>query len=175
MHSIIELNKQGEFFVEDYARIILTKILTPFSIGYVDLQSPSGAINNAIVFNYDGKVYASDESRMLAEQKDDTFCLGSIDTHTYEEIFYGEIAQEISNVWANEGLAGCADCGFQAYCGADPIFNHATQGAMYSYRPTNGYCQKNMEIIRYLFERMDNDKQVADIFRSWISRKHYKL
>ena len=62
MHSIIELNKQGEFFVEDYTRIILTKIITPFSIGYVDLQSPSGAINNAIVFNYDGKVYASDES-----------------------------------------------------------------------------------------------------------------
>ena len=77
------------------------------------MQLPSGAINNAIVFNYNGKVYASDESRMLAEQKDDTFCLGSLDTYTYEEIFYGETAQEISNVWANEGLAGCADCGFE--------------------------------------------------------------
>ena len=54
------------------------------------MQLPSGAINNAIVFNYNGKVYASDESRMLAEQKDDTFCLGSLDTYTYEEIFYGE-------------------------------------------------------------------------------------
>ena len=55
MHSSIELNKQGEFFVEDYARIILTKILTPFSTGYVDLQSPSGAINNVIVLTMTAK------------------------------------------------------------------------------------------------------------------------
>ena len=39
----------------------------------MDLQSPAGMINGVIVFNYNGKVYATDEARMLAEMKDYTF------------------------------------------------------------------------------------------------------
>ena len=73
---ILEYNLNGEFFSEDYAKIILRKILTPFPVGFVDLNSPTGCITNVITFNYDGSVYASDESRMLAEMKDFTFCLG---------------------------------------------------------------------------------------------------
>ena len=70
LNRILEYNFDGHYFTEDLARIFLTKILTPFNVGFVDLQSPSGLINGVIVFNYDGAVYATDESRMLAEQKD---------------------------------------------------------------------------------------------------------
>jgi len=42
LHYIIELNKRGIFVSETFSRIILTEILTPFSTGYVDLQSPPG-------------------------------------------------------------------------------------------------------------------------------------
>ena len=33
-------------------------MLTPFNVGFVDLQSPAGLINGVIVYNYDGTVYA---------------------------------------------------------------------------------------------------------------------
>lgn len=164
---ILEYNFQGEFFSEDLARIFLTKILTPFNVGYVDLQSPAGLITGVVVFNYDGEVYATDESRMLAEQNDFTFRLGSLED-SYESLFFGAKAQEISEVWANESLAGCSECAFQQYCGADPVHNYATQGHMYGYRPTSDFCSKNMEIIRYLFELMDSDSRVEKIFQSWI-------
>jgi His-Xaa-Ser system radical SAM maturase HxsB len=166
---IIEYNLNGRRFGEDYATIILKKILTPFPVGYVDLNSPSGAINNVIVFNYDGYVYASDESRMLAESKDFKFRLGHLDTHSYEQIFYGEKVLEISEVLTNENLAGCSECAFQTYCGSDPIHNHATQGDIYGYRPTSTFCQKNMEIIRYLIELMESDPRIKKIFESWIN------
>jgi hypothetical protein len=68
----------------------------------------------------------------------------------------------------NESLPGCSECAFQAYCGADPIHNHATQGDVWGYRPTSTFCQKNMELIRYLIELMENDKQVKKIFESWV-------
>jgi His-Xaa-Ser system radical SAM maturase HxsB len=168
LNRILEYNFQGEFFSEDYATIILRKILTPFPVGYVDLNSPAGAITNVIVFNYDGAIYASDESRMLAEMQDYTFRLGHLDTHSYEEIFYSEQAQLIIENGINESLPGCADCAFQSYCGADPIHNHATQGDMIGYRPTNTFCQKNMEIIRYLIELMENDNRIRKVFESWI-------
>jgi len=170
LDHIIEYNFRGIFFAEDYATIILRKILTPFPVGYVDLNSPAGAINNVIVFNYDGNVYASDESRMLAEMKDFTFRLGHLDTHTYEGLFFGDRALEIANASTNENLPGCSECAFQAYCGADPIHNHATQGNMIGYRPTSTFCQRNMEIIRHLIELMESDKRVKEIFESWVKQ-----
>lgn len=166
---ILDYNFRGHYLREDYAAIILRKMLTPFAVGYVDLQSPAGLVNSVVVFNYDGAVYASDEARMLAEMGDFTFQLGHLDTHSYQELFYGAKAREIVGAGVNESLAGCSECAFQAYCGADPVLHHATQGDMYGHRPTSMFCQKNMEIIRYLFELMEADTRIEPIFRRWIS------
>jgi His-Xaa-Ser system radical SAM maturase HxsB len=166
LDRILEYNFSGHYFTEDLAKIFLTKILTPFNVGFVDLQSPAGLINGVIVFNYDGGVYATDESRMLAEQKDYTFKLGTLDDN-YNDLFFGKKAQNIAQLWANEALTGCSECAFQQYCGADPVHNHATQGDMYGYRPNSDFCQKNMEIIRYLIELMESDKRIKNIFERW--------
>lgn len=171
LNRILQHNLNGYFIREDYACIILKKMTTPFPVGYVDLQSPAGLINNVIVFNYDGKIYASDESRMLAEMNDFTFQLGTLESSTYKDIFYGRKSIELSDVFLNEALPGCADCAFQAYCGADPVFNYATQGDIWGHRPTSTFCQRNMEIIRYLIELMDSNKRIEKIFRTWITGK----
>lgn len=166
---IIQLNKEGHFIVEDYTTVILKKILTPFPVSYVDLQSPAGMINNVVVFNYDGNVYATDESRMLAENQDFTFKLGHVQD-SYNSLFYGSKAEYFSQFWSNETLAGCADCGFQAYCGADPVFHYASQGDLEGFRPTSDFCVKNMEIIRHIFDLIDKEgKDIIKIFNSWIS------
>jgi len=86
---ILSLNKQGVDLQEVYAKIILTKILTPYSTGYVDLQSPAGAGVSVLVYNYDGDVYASDEARMLAEMHDTTFRLGNVHSDSHRSIFTG--------------------------------------------------------------------------------------
>ena len=61
-----------------YASIILNKLLSTFDAGYVDLQSPTGAGQSVVVYNYDGYVYPSDEARMLAETGDKSLRLGRI-------------------------------------------------------------------------------------------------
>src|SRR5262249_52824984 len=87
---VIRLNKAGLFFVEHYAMTILSKMLTPFETGYVDLMSPAGIGIAGVVYNYDGDVYASDESRMLAEMGDKTFRIGNVHEDSYEGIFLSE-------------------------------------------------------------------------------------
>lgn len=169
LNRILEYNLSGEFYREDYTSILLKKMLTPFPVGYVDLQSPAGMVNNVIVFNYDGSVYATDESRMLAEMNDKTFLLGKLNANTYKEIFYSEKVYKVSEASVNESLAGCSECAFQCYCGADPVYHHATQNNMYGHRPTSGFCEKNMEMIRYIFELMDSNKEIEQIFRSWVT------
>ena len=166
---ILDLNKKGIDFSESYARIILTKILTPFPSRYVDLQSPAGAGISVVIYNYDGDVYATDESRMLAEMGDKRFKLGNVHKHTYKEIFTSPALMSTMAASCVETLPGCSDCAFQSYCGADPVFHHATQGDIFGHRPTSNHCKKNMEIIQHLFEYIESgDEQILKIFLSWI-------
>ena len=166
---IIEINKNGTLFIEEFTALILRKILTPFPIGFVDLQSPAGIVNNVIVYNYDGYVYASDESRMLAEYGDYTFRLGHV-SDKYEDIFYGKKVQELAQLWATEIIAGCSDCAFQSYCGADPVRNHSTQSDIYGFRPTSAFCKKHETIITHIFTLLiEREHEVMPIFKHWIN------
>lgn len=164
---IIDLNKSGIYFRESFTATILRKILSPFSIGFVDLKSPAGIINNVILYNYDGYVYCSDESRMMAEKGDYRFRLGSV-KDSYEELFYGRKAQSLSSLWSTEYIAGCSDCAFAVYCGADPVRNYSTQGDEYGFRPTSLFCYYHKKLFAHLFSLMENEgESVLPIFRRW--------
>lgn len=168
---ILELNRSGVFFVEDYTSMLLQKMLSPFATGYVDLQSPAGLVTSVAVYNYDGWVYASDEARMLAEKGDYTFRLGRV-SDPYEDLFYGPLAQRLVDHGINEAQAGCADCGFQAYCGADPVLHHATQGDLEGHKAFSVFCEKNMSILSHLFELLDaNEGGSREIFYQWIRKR----
>ncbi|NTU72798.1 His-Xaa-Ser system radical SAM maturase HxsB [Candidatus Roizmanbacteria bacterium] len=170
---IIQVNRNGSTFAESYITLILTKILTPWPVGFVDLQSPAGAGMGVVVYNYDGDVYASDESRMLAEMGDTSFRLGNVLDDSYEDIFFGETMQNIALVNCNEALAGCSDCVYHTYCGADPVRNYATQKDFYGYRPASDFCYKNLSIIKYAFKLISASNHDADLYRiiwSWITR-----
>jgi radical SAM protein with 4Fe4S-binding SPASM domain len=169
---IIALNRSGTDLQEVYAKILLTKILTPYPTGYVDLQSPYGAGINVLVYNYDGDIYASDEARMLAQMHDTTFRFGNVHRDSYESIYNSDAFASYLGAACNETLPGCADCAFQSYCGADPIFHHAAQGDLYGHRPTSPFCHKNMELIKHLLALIAaDDRELSRIFFAWIGNQ----
>lgn len=149
---IIELNKNGTFFVEGYAALLLKRILTPFATGFVDLQSPAGVGIAGVIYDWDGNVYVADEGRMLARFKNYHFKLGNVNENTYQEIFNGEKLHNLIHNACTECLPMCADCVFQPYCGADPVRNYSEQGDVVGHRPTSDMCKKNKYIMHYLFE-----------------------
>lgn len=165
---ILQINKQGYFFAEQYASIILKKMFSPDEPGYVDLQSPAGIGIAAIVFNYDGDVYASDEARMLAEMNDKTFRLGNLNNDSYEDIICSDALLDTIEQTMTESVPGCSDCGFQAFCGSDPVFHHATQGDRVGHKPSSAFCHKNMEITRHLIRLMEDSDETKSILMNWI-------
>lgn len=173
LNTIIDLNRNGRTFSEAFASLILTKILTPWPIGFVDLQSPAGAGLGVVVYNYDGDVYVSDEGRMLAERQDATFRMGNVHEDSYDDIFFGDKMQELAAASCNEALAGCSDCAYQTYCGADPVRNHRTQHDMFGNRAERGtFCNRNKPIIEHLIHLMDTaDPDVERIFWAWVCRE----
>jgi His-Xaa-Ser system radical SAM maturase HxsB len=166
LEYIIDLNKKGVPFIEFYASTILKKMLTPFQPGYVDLMSPAGIGLAALVYNYDGRIFASDESRMLAEMGDDTFCLGSVED-AYDEIMLSDKLLDPLETSFAGSVPMCADCAFEQYCGADPVYHHAMQGDFVGHKPTSDFCRRNMAIFRDLISRMDASPETRHLFRRW--------
>jgi len=164
---IIELNKNGYFFVEQYASIILTKMLSTSDTGYVDLQSPSGVGIGAIVFNYNGDVYVSDEARMLAEMHDQTFRIGSLISDSYEDIISSETLLDILEQTMTESMPGCSECAFQPFCGSDPVYHYATQKDIVGNKTESMFCHKNMTIFKKIINYLE-DKNTKDILRKWV-------
>jgi len=86
LRYIIDVNRRGHHFPEFYASLLLKRMLSDQPIGYVDLRSPAGVGLGALVYNYDGKVFAADEGRMLTEMGDRTFEPGDLRTDDYHSL-----------------------------------------------------------------------------------------
>jgi uncharacterized protein len=147
--------------------LLLQRISTPFATGYVDLQSPAGIGIGAIVYNYDGDVYASDEGRMLAEMGDTTFRMGNV-RNSCPELFLESSLLPIIHSTMLEGMPGCTDCAFLPYCGSDPVFHHRTQGDPIGHRPTSAFCNRNMELIRHILRILEDQPDDAAILKTWL-------
>jgi His-Xaa-Ser system radical SAM maturase HxsB len=168
LEYILELNKRGLAFRESYAGIILSKMFSPLGTPYVDLQSPAGMGISAIAFNYDGEVYASDESRMLAEMNDKTFRLGNIHDDSYEDIMLSDNLLNALELSITESVPACNDCGFQPYCGSDPTYHHATQKDTIGHKMFSGFCKRNMTVMRKLITLLTDDPEAREILLGWI-------
>lgn len=168
LSHILTINAQGTPFREEYAGLLLRKILTPFATGYVDLQSPAGIGIAGLVFNYDGDIYASDEARMLAETGDRQFRLGNLRTHTFADAILSPVLLETLAETMTEGMPMCSDCGFQPYCGSDPVYHYATQQDVVGHKPASDFCKRNMGVMQHLFGLLEDDPVAAKVLRTWI-------
>lgn len=165
---IVHWNREGVPMVETYAQLILRKMLTPFPTGYVDLQSPAGVGIAALVYNYDGDVYASDEGRMLAEMGDTSFRLGSLHHDNYASVMGGPYLQSMIEQTCTMSLPQCTECAFLPFCGSDPVLNWTTQGDIVGHRPTSAFCRKHMGLFRFYLECLQSeDSFVRDLMVSW--------
>lgn len=172
LYYIIQKNLDGFFFVEQYAALLLQRILTPFPTGFVDLQSPCGDVIEGAIYDYDGNVYASDEGRMLARTGDKRFCLGHVKKNTWQEIFNGSSAHEIVKASCVETLSDCALCPYQLYCGSDPVRYYTECGDLHGYRPTSGFCKKNKAVIEHILSLLEkDDDDINDVFWSWLTHR----
>lgn len=167
LRYILDVNRAGRHFPEFYSALILKRMLTDQPIGYVDLRSPAGIGIGALVYNYDGRVFASDEGRMLAEMGDNTFELGHVDSASYRSLV---LSDELVGIVA-ESLTQCApecgDCVFEPHCGADPVYHHATQHDAVGIKPISEFCARQKGVMNLLLDILEHSPEDAPILRRW--------
>ena len=165
---ILKINAGGYPLREEFTSILLQKLFSPTGSNYVDLQSPAGIGIGAIVYNYDGSIYASDEGRMLAEMGDASFRLGHLDSDNYEKMMTSESLLSVLDKSMPEGAPMCNDCPFLPYCGADPVFHRVTQGDPVGHKAFSDFCKKQMATLRYVIGLLESDAGVRGTLLQWI-------
>jgi uncharacterized protein len=169
LRYIIEVNRRGYHFSEFYATLLLKRMLSDQPIGYVDLRSPAGTGLGALVYNYDGKVFASDEGRMLAEMGDRTFELGDLRIDGYRSLVLSDKLVSLIGGTLAQCAPQCSSCAYEPHCGADPVFHHATQGDALGIKPLSGFCGRQKGVLQLLFEILDGGGEEAAVLRRWAS------
>ncbi len=165
---IIGINLKGKPFVEQYAKICLTKILNNEDPGFIDMRSPYGL--GGLAYNYDGGVYLADEGRMVAKMGDESFRLGNVFENTYKETVNHETMRAVVSSSLLEGQTECSWCAYKPYCGQSPIHNYIEQGDIYARTPTSNWHLIHQGIFDYLFMKI-KDPKALKVFRSWVSKR----
>lgn len=166
LNRVIHWNQQGYPLIEVNASILLNKILSPFDSGYVDLQSPTGAGLGAIVYNYDGFVYPSDESRMIAETGDTSLRLGKIGD-SLSKLLNSSVQKSLIESSLNFINPTCCECAYQPYCGLDPVSSYNEFGILNPPVYMTHHCEKYKSLFDIIFKKLKQDEYFGKLALTW--------
>ena len=172
LKTIIDINKKGYFMIEGIADIYIQKLFGSRNNIFVDMHNPIAMGTNAIVINYDGQIYLSDESRMLAEEGDNSL---SFDKNIRQgDLTCLDIATSstVTEVIQNSQILSspiCSSCAYQSHCGNDLVHNYNTSGDFIGYKPFSFICQRTKSIIELILDLCE-DEGTAKVFKSWIPK-----
>lgn len=177
VEHILDLNRKGEQVLERYAAIFLTKILTGDDPNFLDIRSPCGSAIGALAYNYDGKIFTSDEGRMIHEMGDSFFQIGDVRDATYRSLMKHETVRALILASIREVQPDCAGCTYAPYCGVQPEHNYRTQGSLFGRMRESTICAVHKGIQDYLFNKLrEDDEGTMEILRRWTTvreRSHF--
>ena len=170
LNYILELNKNGIYFTEGHAQIMLNKIINGESVNYMELRSPCGAGLGQMAFYYNGNVFTCDEGRMLSEMGNDSFKLGNVYDNSYGELIESSACKAVCSASYLESLPVCGDCVYNPYCGVCPVINLALEKDLISKKYKSLRCGFYKGILDSLFKILYNEKNSdACVLRAWVS------
>ncbi|WP_374962223.1 His-Xaa-Ser system radical SAM maturase HxsB [Spongiibacter tropicus] len=162
---VLEYNREGKPIVEHSAAIHLKRLNTVGFSAYADLKSPSGYLLNTVLFNYDGKIFGSDEARMLQRVvKDIDLSCGSIDAEPLSNLSLTHYLMASS---FTHDQPGCAECAYQPFCGADPCQNISLFGEPVGNKAVSSFCQYHKGMFTFLVDRLYHDPESAEMLNRW--------
>ena len=177
VEHILDKNRRGEQVLERYASIFLTKILGDEEPNFLDIRSPGGSAIGQLAYSYDGKIFTSDEGRMMAETGESMFHIGDVQTSKYRDLMKHPTVRALVMASIREMQPDCINCTYATYCGIQPEHNHRSLGSIFGRARESTICNVHKGIQDFLFEKLrDNDPTTVEILRRWTTvreRTHF--
>jgi His-Xaa-Ser system radical SAM maturase HxsB len=163
-HLIENYNHLG--LVEATFKIHIQKIMDPQFNSYIDLKSPTGYLLNALVYDYSGKVFGSDEARMIYKSEGiEELVLQDLNTDLPIDLTSSQTI--ISNSFISE-TPGCDQCAYSPFCGSDPMYHLATQGDFVGNKALSDFCRLQKRLFSFAFTLLD-DEEAKNTLNGWVN------
>ena len=141
---LIERNfaDRSQVLEESYLSLCLRRI---FRIGldrHVDLRNPNPVGVDYVVIDYDGRVYPTDEARMLTRSGVVDLCIGDV-----WQGFESEARRTLDAHSTTHGDPACDACLYQPFCGRDLIDDLSRYGRIDLPRHDTFFCRKHLHLF----------------------------
>lgn len=165
LEHCLEINKKGRYFLEGMAVLISRKILSKDQQAYTCFGSPCGTALSQAAYDYEGNVFACDESRSF-----EIFKLGNVKEDTYKKIFTSPAA--LSLVALSSHIASmCNACVFHPYCGTCLVSTYGAQKNLISKTPLDAECKIRGGMVEHIFKKLLLHEDDRKILLKWMSTK----
>ena len=162
LYYTVNVNKKTSLR-ENYARIILKKILKKECVNFTDLETPCGAAIGQLAYNYNGDIYTCDEGKLF-----DIFKLGTVNDK-YKDLLTSRETACIVRASINDNSI-CEICAYKPYCGLCPVCSYSETNNIITKLP-NRRCDILMGMFDHIFEKLLFDKEYRKVFFSWLGEK----
>lgn len=155
VRRLIERNwaDRSRVLEETYFSICLRRIFQPGADRHVDLRDPNPIGVDYVVVDHDGRVYPTDEARMLTRS-------GVIDL-AIGDVFDGwdGDARRLLNAHAtNRFDPACSRCAYQPFCGRDIVDDLSRYGRIEVPRHETEFCRRHLAMFDLAFSLIYSDE-----------------
>lgn len=146
----------GRFMEEYYFSQCLKRVLRLGADNHVDIRNPNFFASDYLVVDHDGRLYPTDEARMLSR-------IGRID------LSIGDIATGIDRTKVdvldtssvNNFDPDCIHCAYQPFCGTDVVDDVSRYGRIDMPRADTWFCGRHTAVFDKVFEVLYRKDEAA--------------
>jgi len=163
---LIERNwrDRSQVLDETYLSICLRRIFHPGAERHVDLRNPNPMAVDYLVVDYDGRLYPTDEARMLSRSGVIDLSLGEVG-----QDWRGEKWRQLNAHATNQFDEACSRCTYQPFCGRDIVDDLARYGTLDVPRTDTAFCQRHLSLFDFIFELIyDEDPATRYSLCRWL-------
>ena len=165
MEYIVTINEH-QYFEEFYFSTLVRSIFINEQHGFVDFRSPANFLQDYGVIEFDGKIYPSDEARMLSRIGHVDLSVGHISTGIDEK----KLAELNFNA-LHQVNPDCLHCAYMPFCGVDVIDDMSRYNRIDIPKPDTWFCNRQTMMFDLIFSKIiEQDRRWLDVFLKWIFR-----
>ncbi|MGM0574638.1 MAG: hypothetical protein ACQEXJ_02730 [Myxococcota bacterium] len=167
LDRLLEHARDGRDLYERTARVLAAKVLDgDVPLADDDYRSPARDGIGELAYHHDGRVYASDAGRVVADLADDPlFQVGQLPYQGYHDMITSATVRALVVASTLESQPGWTDCAYKPYVGLCPAENYTEQGSIQGRMQDGSTAAVLQRVLDSLFARLtggDGDRAILE-------------
>ena len=169
---LIEKSTEHEIAIDEYHfTLCLKRFFQAGHDSHVDLRNPNPLAKDYVVVDFDGKLYPTDEARMLTRIGQIDLSIGSLSKGIDKE----KIA-DLNQFGMNNVDEECIHCPYQYACGTDLVDDLSRYGRIDTPKAETWFCKRQLATFDKIARDVDENQGAAlQAYEKWLELPPHTL